>query len=83
LTFIETLLFVGSPLALVVCGTITATKGRWGWVVIGLLTSGLAWLITAPLLIARPDSLWARRFYGPRRMARAERVFPHRARIAR
>jgi hypothetical protein len=54
-------------------GMITAAKGRWGWLCAGLLTSGLAWPLTA-LLIATPDSLWAQAFYGPPKMARARRA---------
>jgi hypothetical protein len=71
------------PLVLVLCAAVTAAKGRWGWFVIGVFTGGLGWLGAAVLLIARPDSLWARRFYGPRELASAERVFPHRARLVR
>jgi len=48
------------------CGVVTAAKGRWGWVAIGLVTVGFLWLGTA-FLPARPGSWWARR-----RSARAE-----------
>jgi hypothetical protein len=58
-------------------GLVTAAKGRWGWVVVGLLTSGLAWIATA-FLLATPDSLWGRAFYGPEKMARARARFPRR-----
>lgn len=44
---------------LLVCGAITAAKGRWGWVGVGLLTGGLPWVVTAFLKPSR-DSLWAR-----------------------
>jgi len=47
---------------LLVAGAITAAKGRWGWVAVGLLTGGLPWLVTA-FWHARPDSLWARVFH--------------------
>jgi hypothetical protein len=54
---------------LLVAGAITAAKGRWGWILIGLLTGGLPWLVTA-FLAADPDSLWRRMFKatpaGPR-----------------
>jgi hypothetical protein len=80
---LEWLIVAGAPLVLLLCAVITAAKGRWGWFLGGLLTAGVAWLAAAPLLIARPDSLWARRFYGPRKLASAERAFPHRARTAR
>lgn len=42
-----------------VCGAITAAKGRWGWVGLGLLTGGLLWVVTAFLQPSR-DSLWLR-----------------------
>jgi hypothetical protein len=44
-----------------VAGAVTAAKGRWGWVAIGLLTGGVPWLVTA-FSRANPDSLWARVF---------------------
>jgi hypothetical protein len=45
---------------MLIAGVVTATKGRWGWVLIGLLTGGLLWLITA-FIAPSPGSLWARR----------------------
>lgn len=56
-------------------GCITAAKGRWGWLLVGLVTGGLAWLFSA-FLIAAPDSLWARHVYGPEKQARASAAFP-------
>jgi hypothetical protein len=56
-------------------GMVTALKSRWAWFVLGLLTAGLAWPLTA-LVIARPDSPWGRSFYGPAKLARARRRFP-------
>jgi len=47
-----------------VAGAVTAAKGRWGWVLIGLLTGGLVWPVTA-FLAPAPGSLWLRRFNGP------------------
>lgn len=38
---------------------VTAMKGRWGWVLAGLLTSGLVCLYSATLP-AEPGSLWSR-----------------------
>ena len=66
--------FVVSPgpalfavLALMVCipvaGGVTAAKGRWGWCLIGLLTGGLVWLVTA-FLEPSPGSYWSRRSTG-------------------
>jgi hypothetical protein len=43
-----------------VAGAVTAAKGRWGWVLIGLLTGGLLWLATA-FLAPSADSFWVRR----------------------
>jgi hypothetical protein len=60
---------------IVIGGVVTAAKGRFGWLALGLLTGGLIWPLTG-LLIATPDSLWARRFYGPERMRRALATFP-------
>lgn len=62
---------------IVPAGIITAAKGRFGWLALGLVTSGLLWPVTA-WLIASPDSPWARRFYGPEKMRRAMRAFPRR-----
>jgi hypothetical protein len=41
-------------------GGVTAAKGRWGWLVVGLLLGGLIWPLTAVLLRPAPGSLWAR-----------------------
>jgi hypothetical protein len=60
-------------------GLITAAKGRWGWLCLGLLTGGLAWPLTA-LLIARPGSVWAQAFYGPPKMSQAKQAFAGRRR---
>jgi hypothetical protein len=46
---------------MLIAGVITGAKGRGGWVLIGLLTGGLPWLVTA-FLPARVDSWWARTF---------------------
>lgn len=63
-------MFVAFGLGVLLAGAVTAAKGRWGWVVVGLLTWGVIWLGTA-FLIATPDSVWGRRFYGPEKMDRA------------
>jgi hypothetical protein len=44
---------------LVLAGVVTGAKGRPGWVLIGVLTGGMPWLITA-FLPARPGSWWER-----------------------
>jgi hypothetical protein len=61
--------------ACLVGGMVTALKGRWLWFAFGFLVAGLAWPLTA-LAIARPDSAWARSFYGPPKMARSRAKFP-------
>jgi hypothetical protein len=43
----------------VVFGLVTAAKGRWGWLLVGLLFGGVLWLVTA-LMPPAPGSLWAR-----------------------
>ena len=42
------------------CAVVTALKGRWVWLLVGLLLVGLPWLVSA-WLPARPGSPWARR----------------------
>lgn len=49
---------------------VTALKRQWLFFVAGWLTVGLVWWI-ASLRLARPSSWWARRFYGPEKLARA------------
>jgi hypothetical protein len=51
--------------------TVTALKRHWLLFAAGWLTVGGVWWIAA-LRLARPDSWWARRFYGPEKLARAE-----------
>ena len=51
--------------------TITALKGQWALFAAGWITIGLVWWIAA-LRLGRPGSWWARRFYGPDKLARAE-----------
>jgi hypothetical protein len=45
-------------------------KGRSDLVLIGLATLGLVWFVGLAR-IAKPDSWWARRFYGPDKLAKA------------
>lgn len=49
---------------LLIAGGVTAAKGRWGWILVGLLTGGLPWCATA-FLAAAPGSMWTRRFERP------------------
>ena len=60
--------------AIVICGLITALKGRLGWAVVGVLTGGLVWPVTC-FLIATPGSPWARLFYGDEKRRRASAHF--------
>lgn len=53
---------------------VTALKRHWLLFVAGWLTIGLVWWI-ASLRLARPDSWWARRFYGQDKLARAQRRY--------
>ena len=55
--------------------TVTALKGQWRLFDAGFNTLGFVWWITA-FRLARPESWWARRLYGPRKMARAEARYP-------
>jgi hypothetical protein len=54
--------------------TITALKGQWALFAAGWFTLGMVWWI-ASLRLARPDSWWARRFYGQGKLARAQRRY--------
>ena len=45
------------------------------WFALGFLTGGILWAATG-FLLARPDSAWARSFYGLPKMARARQKFP-------
>jgi hypothetical protein len=51
--------------------TVTALKGQWVLFAAGWLTLGPVWWIAA-LRLARPGSWWARRFYGPDKLARTQ-----------
>ncbi len=52
---------------------INALKGKWGFVALGFLL-GWAWLAGA-IRLAKPDSFWARRWYGLEKMQRARERF--------
>jgi hypothetical protein len=54
--------------------TITALKRQWLLFAAGWLTIGIVWWI-ASVRLARPESWWARRFYGPAKLARAQRRY--------
>ncbi len=69
---VEFVLLATLGAACLIGGMVTALKSRWGWFLLGMLTAGLIWPLTA-LLVAEPESAWARSFYGPPKMARARR----------
>lgn len=51
--------------------TVTLLKGQRLAFAGGLLLFGMVWIVAACRL-ARPQSYWARRFYGPGKRARAQ-----------
>lgn len=53
-------------------GIVTAAKGRYVWLALGLFLLGLPWLV-ASFLLAKPGSVWASALYGPEKLSRAER----------
>jgi hypothetical protein len=53
---------------------ISWAKGQRAAFVLGFLLLGMVWVVAACRL-ARPSSPWARRFYGPEKMRRAEARF--------
>jgi hypothetical protein len=63
-------------------GIVTAAKGRYGWLAVGLFLLGIPWLVSA-LMLARPGSAWATALYGPDKLSRAERRAGRRLRGAR
>jgi hypothetical protein len=54
---------------------VTALKGHLALFVAGFLLLGLVWLIAA-FRLARPNSFWARRFYGPEKLERSQARYP-------
>ena len=50
-----------------------ALKGKWGFVLLGVLIHWF-WIFGA-VRLAKPGSWWARRRYGPAKLARAESRF--------
>jgi hypothetical protein len=53
-------------------GIVTAVKGRYGWLGVGLFLLGLPWLVSS-FLLAKPGSAWASALYGPEKLSKAER----------
>jgi len=53
---------------------ITWAKGHRAAFALGFLLLGTIWIVAACRL-ARPTSWWARKFYGPEKMQRAQKRF--------
>ena len=64
---------------LLVAGAITALKGKWATLVVGLFS--FAWLFGA-IRLARPDSFWDRKFYDEAQRQRARRLAARRRKQA-
>jgi hypothetical protein len=62
------IVFIGIPAG------ITWSKGQHAAFFLGFILFGLIWLVAACRL-AHPSSWWARRFYGPKKLQRAEQRF--------
>jgi hypothetical protein len=60
---------------LIVGGGVTAAKGRWGWLLIVILTGGPLGCVTA-FMRAAPGSLWARHVYAADGFAQAQVAVP-------
>ncbi|MDQ6777438.1 MAG: hypothetical protein M3071_14755 [Actinomycetota bacterium] len=56
---IWTLIVILIAMALLACGLVTAAKARSGWLIAGLVTGGILWVLGARQA-ALPRSLWAR-----------------------
>jgi hypothetical protein len=56
-------------------GAIAVAKGHVALFFAGLLLIGLIWIIAA-FRLAKPNSPWARRYYGEEKMARSSRRYP-------
>jgi hypothetical protein len=60
--------------AIAATGAVTVAKGHVALFAAGWVFA-LVWLIAAPRL-AKPNSPWARRFYGPEKLERSQRRYP-------
>lgn len=66
----QLLLLLVAWVAVLLPAVVTGLKGHVGLFVAGFLLVGVVWVIAA-LRLARPNSLWARRFYGPEKLGRS------------
>jgi hypothetical protein len=71
----ETVMIVVVLAACYTPAAITAAKGHVALFFAGLLTIGLVWVIAA-VRLAKPNSPWARRYYGPAKLDRSKRRYP-------
>lgn len=60
-------------LALLALPVMCASKGKWGFLLLGVLIHWF-WIVGA-IRLGKPESWWARRNYGPEKLARAESRF--------
>jgi hypothetical protein len=72
------LFFIAGVWALfvVIPALVTVAKGHIGLFFAGFLLLGLIWWIAAWRL-AKPNSPWAKRFYGPEKLERSRRRYEH------
>ncbi len=70
-TTTQVLIAVGLWLFLLVPGVVTALKGQWLLLAVGLLVGGIVWMIVA-FRLARPNSFWARHFYDETKRERSQ-----------
>jgi hypothetical protein len=71
----EFVLFLVVWAAALTPAVVTGLKGHLALFVVGFLLLGLVWLIAA-FRLARPNSFWARRFYGPEKLQRSQSRYP-------
>ena len=67
---IRTVFEIAIALALVV---VCALKGKWGFVALGFALP-ILWVI-GPVKMAKPNSFWARQYYGDVSMSESEQHF--------
>jgi hypothetical protein len=67
---VRTVLEIAIILAVVV---VCALKGKWGFVALGFVLP-ILWFVGA-VKIAKPNSFWARRYYGDATMSESEQHF--------
>jgi hypothetical protein len=71
----EAVVFVAAWAVVLTPAAVTALKGHLALFVAGFLLLGLVWLVAA-FRLARPNSFWARRFYGPEKLRRSRSRYP-------